>query len=200
VSDNPAGAGREPAGAATTPGPSTAREPAGAAATPGPSTASEPAGAAAGGGLPGTSDPAVGSADVIVRAAGGAVWRRAGNGELEVVLVHRARYDDWSLPKGKVDPGETDEQAALREVQEESSIEARLGPELLTTTYLDRSGKRKQVRYWAMTPAGGEAAGAHEVDEADWVPLREARLRLTYPRDVAVLDALAGATGGADRG
>jgi 8-oxo-dGTP diphosphatase len=137
-----------------------------------------------------------GGAETIVRAAGGAVWRRAGNGDLEVVLVHRARYDDWSLPKGKVDPGETDEQAALREVQEESSIEARLGPELMTTTYLDRSGKRKQVRYWAMTPAGGEAAGAHEVDEASWVPLAEARSRLTYARDVAVLDALLGATGG----
>ena len=102
-----------------------------------------------------------------------------------------------ACPKGKVDPGETDEQAALREVQEEASVEARLGPELPTTTYLDRSGKRKQVRYWAMTLAGGEAAGAHEVDEASWVPLAEARSRLTYARDVAVLDALIGATGGA---
>jgi 8-oxo-dGTP diphosphatase len=157
-------------------------------------------GAADGGGAGVAETPSstgAGGAEPIVRAAGGAVWRRAGNGDLEVVLVHRARYDDWSLPKGKVDPGETDEQAALREVQEESSIEARLGPELMTTTYLDRSGKQKQVRYWAMTPAGGEAAGAHEVDEAAWVPLAEARFRLTYSRDVAVLDALIGATGGA---
>ena len=135
----------------------------------------------------------------MVRAAGGAVWRRDPDGDVEVILVHRPRYDDWSLPKGKVDPGETDEQAALREVQEESSIEARLGPELMTTTYLDRSGKRKQVRYWAMTPTRGEAAGAHEVDQAAWVPLDEARARLTYAHDVAVLDALAGVAGGLGR-
>ena len=89
-----------------------------------------------------------------------------GDGDVEVILVHRPRYDDWSLPKGKVDPGETDEQAALREVQEEASVEARIGPELPTTTYLDRSGKQKRVRYWAMTVAGGDPAGANEVDEA----------------------------------
>jgi 8-oxo-dGTP diphosphatase len=126
----------------------------------------------------------------VVRAAGGAVWRRVRDGDVEVILVHRPRYDDWSLPKGKVDPGETDEQAALREVQEEASIDARIGPELPTTTYLDRSGKHKRVRYWAMTVADGDPVGAHEVDAAMWVPLPEARNRLTYPRDVVVLDAL----------
>jgi len=124
------------------------------------------------------------------------VWRRAANGDVEVVLVHRPRYDDWSLPKGKVDPGETDEQAALREVLEEASVEAALGAELPTTTYLDRSGKQKRVRYWAMTVAGGDPAGANEVDEATWLPVEEARARLSYPRDVAVLDALPEATGG----
>ena len=108
--------------------------------------------------------------------------------------MHRPRYDDWSLPKGKVDPGETDEQAAIREVREEASIDARIGPELPTTTYVDRSGKQKQVRYWAMTVAGGDPAGDNEVDQAVWVPLDEARARLSYPRDVAVLDALSGAT------
>jgi 8-oxo-dGTP diphosphatase len=126
----------------------------------------------------------------VVRAAGGAVWRRDRDGDVEVILVHRPRYDDWSLPKGKVDPGETDEQAALREVREEASIDARMGPELPTTTYLDRSGKQKRVRYWAMTVAGGDPAGANEVDAATWVPLPEARHRLTYSRDVIVLDAL----------
>jgi 8-oxo-dGTP diphosphatase len=131
----------------------------------------------------------------VVRAAGGAVWRRASDGDVEVILVHRPRYDDWSLPKGKVDPGETDEQAALREVREEASIEARIGPELPTTTYLDRSGKQKSVRYWAMTVAGGDPVGDNEVDEATWVSLPEARSRLTYPRDVVVLDALAEAAG-----
>jgi 8-oxo-dGTP pyrophosphatase MutT (NUDIX family) len=131
----------------------------------------------------------------MVRAAGGAVWRRDGAGDVEVILVHRPRYDDWSLPKGKVDPGETDEEAALREVQEEASVEARIGPELPTTTYLDRSGKQKRVRYWAMTVAGGDPLGAHEVDEARWVPLPEARTRLTYPRDMVVLDALVDVAG-----
>ncbi len=132
----------------------------------------------------------------MVRAAGGVVWRRAHDGAMEVVLVHRPRYDDWSLPKGKVDPGETDEQAALREVREEASINADLGAELPTTTYLDRSGKHKRVRYWAMTAAGGDPAGDNEVDQAAWVPLDEARSRLSYERDVAVLDALADAAGG----
>ncbi len=143
----------------------------------------------------GTADGAAGAAAGVVRAAGGAVWRRADDGGVEVVLVHRPRYDDWSLPKGKVDPGETDEEAALREVREEASIEARMGPELPTTTYLDRSGKHKRVRYWAMTVAGGDPAGDNEVDEARWVPLDEARARLTYSRDVAILDALAEAAG-----
>jgi 8-oxo-dGTP pyrophosphatase MutT (NUDIX family) len=137
-----------------------------------------------------------GDSDATVRAAGGAVWRRARDGGVEVVLVHRPRYDDWSLPKGKVDPGESDEQAALREVREEASVVARIGAELPTTTYLDRSGKRKRVRYWAMTVAGGDPAGDNEVDEAIWLSLPEARARLTYPRDMIVLDALADETGG----
>ncbi len=143
---------------------------------------------------PAGAGPAAAPGEQMVRAAGGAVWRWVGNGILEVILVHRPRYDDWSLPKGKVDPGETDEEAAIREVREEASVEARLGPELPTTTYLDRSGKRKRVRYWAMT-ASGDPAGDNEVDEAVWVPLEEARARLTYPRDVVVLDALGGTTG-----
>jgi 8-oxo-dGTP pyrophosphatase MutT (NUDIX family) len=139
---------------------------------------------------------APGVADAVVLAAGGAVWRRAQDGGVEVVLIHRPRYDDWSLPKGKVDPGETDVQAALREVREEASIDARIGSELPTTTYVDRSGKQKRVRYWAMTVAGGNLAGANEVDEAIWLPLGEARARLSYPRDTVVLDALARETGG----
>ena len=111
---------------------------------------------------------------------------------MDVVLVHRPRYDDWTLPKGKVDPGETDEHAALREVREEASIDAAMGEELPSTTYLDRRGKNKRVRYWAMTVLGGAPAGDNEVDLAEWVPLPEARARLTYERDLAVVDALAG--------
>ena len=127
----------------------------------------------------------------LVRAAGGVVWRRNG-GAIQVVLVHRPRYDDWTLPKGKVDLGETDEDAALREVHEEASIRASLGPELPSTTYLDRSGKNKRVRYWAMNVVEGSPAGDNEVDVAEWVNVVEARSRLTYQRDVVVLDALEG--------
>lgn len=127
----------------------------------------------------------------LVRAAGGVVWRWR-HGGVEVVLVHRPRYDDWTLPKGKVDPGETYEQAAVREVREEASIVAEIGAELPSTTYLDRSGKDKHVRYWAMTLLDGEPAGDNEVDVAEWVPIAEARSRLTYERDVDVLDALEG--------
>jgi 8-oxo-dGTP diphosphatase len=135
-----------------------------------------------------------------VLAAGGVVWRRSPSGGFDVVLIHRPRYDDWSLPKGKLDVGETDEEAALREVEEETCIVARLGPELPTTTYLDRSGKTKRVRYWAMTPAPSSAtvAAANEVDRAEWVPLDEAVARISYEHDRSVLRALAAAVGPSD--
>ena len=126
----------------------------------------------------------------LVLAAGGVVWRRS-DGRIEVVLVHRPRYDDWTFPKGKLDAGETDEEAAVREVMEEASLPVRLGAELPSTTYLDKSGKHKRVRYWAMTvPDGRDPLGANEVDEARWVDLDEARSLLTYSRDVDLVDAL----------
>jgi 8-oxo-dGTP diphosphatase len=130
-----------------------------------------------------------------VRAAGGAVWRRRPDGPLEVVLVHRSAYDDWSLPKGKTERGESDEEAALREVEEEAGVRCRLGPELLTTTYHDRFGRRKIVRYWAMTVIGGDVGGHYEVDDARWVSLATARRRLSYERDVQIIDALEAAVG-----
>jgi ADP-ribose pyrophosphatase YjhB (NUDIX family) len=182
------------------------------------------------------------------------VWRRVPSG-VDVVLVHRPAYDDWALPKGKLEPGETDEEAALREVREETGLSCRLGTELPSTTYADGQGRPKVVRYWTMTvvpgtatPVGGMSApeashggakgaaakgaaakGAvasaggdpvqggtagpagdnrvmgdatpgdrltpepkarQEIDEAVWAPLAEARGRLSYPRDVVVLDAL----------
>ena len=129
--------------------------------------------------------------DGVVPAAGGVIWRVAERGcEIELVLVHRPRYDDWSLPKGKVDPGESDEAAALREVEEEAGLVCRLGPELPSTAYVDKSGRPKVVRYWAMTVVSGSAGGHHEVDDARWFPLPQARCQLTYSRDVQVLDAL----------
>jgi 8-oxo-dGTP diphosphatase len=140
---------------------------------------------------------------MVVQAAGGVIWRRApaANPGLEVVLVHRPRYDDWTLPKGKLEPGETHEAAACREVEEEAGVRVLLGTELESTLYLDRSGRHKAVRYWSMTVAAGEVGGSNEVDSAEWVPLEVARSRLTYPRDRPVLDNAAvvlGPLGGLD--
>lgn len=136
---------------------------------------------------------------MVVQAAGGVVWRRApgddGASGIEVVVVHRPRYDDWTLPKGKLEPGETHEAAAQREVEEEAGVRVLLGPELESTLYLDRSGRHKAVRYWAMTVVEGDVGAANEVDSAEWVPLEDARDRLTYPRDRPVLDDAAAVLG-----
>ena len=73
--------------------------------------------------------------EMVVRAGGGIVWRREEGGGVEIVLVHRPAYDDWSFPKGKLDPGETEAQAAVREVQEETGLRCRLGREVGTSAY-----------------------------------------------------------------
>ena len=100
-----------------------------------------------------------------------------------MAVVHRPKYDDWTFPKGKLDPGESFEQAALREVKEETGFDCELGDELAATTYHDRHGRPKIVRWWAMTPVGGEFEPNDEVDELRWVVPDEARAMLTYPRD-----------------
>src|SRR3954453_460961 len=86
-----------------------------------------------------------------VKASGGVVYRRSDDG-IEILLVHRPRYDDWSLPKGKLDAGESWEDAALREVEEETGMRCRLGEELEPITYQDRKGRDKVVGYWLMEP------------------------------------------------
>jgi 8-oxo-dGTP diphosphatase len=126
----------------------------------------------------------------IVQAAGGVVWRRSPAGQLEVLLVHRPRYDDWTVPKGKLEPDEDHAGAALREVEEETGLRCTLGPDLGSTFYRDRKDRPKQVRYWAMTPAGGAFTPTDEVDEIRWVGIDDARALLTYGRDHPLLDAL----------
>jgi len=131
------------------------------------------------------------SAGPVVRAAGGAVWRHCADG-LEVLLVHRPRYDDWTLPKGKAELGEDDEATALREVAEETGLECDLGPELTPTHYVDHNGRAKVVRYWAMTAKDpiADFVPNREVDDVAWLAVHEATARLTYERDRPVLAAL----------
>jgi len=124
----------------------------------------------------------------VVRAAGGVVL----NDALDVLVVHREQYDDWSFPKGKAERDERDEDCALREVEEETGLRCALGDELPATEYVDAKGRPKRVRYWLMRPIGGELAYRHEVDDARWVSYDEARDLLTYQRDVAVLDSMTG--------
>ena len=131
-----------------------------------------------------------------VRAAGGVVWRQADD-TVQVLLVHRPRYDDWSMPKGKLDDGESFEDAAVREVEEETGISAALGADLGEVRYVDHKGRDKVVRWWAMEAdrsRTGETDVEHldpmdaeEVDELRWVPLDNADALLTYPLDVEVL-------------
>jgi 8-oxo-dGTP pyrophosphatase MutT (NUDIX family) len=137
--------------------------------------------------------------DGVVRAAGGVVLRAGANGDPETALVHRPKYDDWTFPKGKLVPGETDEEAAIREVEEETGFRVSLDRELPTVRYRDSTGRPKVVRYWTMTVLRGEFQPNREVDELRWVPLPEAAALLTYDHDRALLAAarsLAGGTSG----
>jgi 8-oxo-dGTP diphosphatase len=124
-----------------------------------------------------------------VRAAGAAVWRRGGAG-IEWAVIHRPRYDDWSLTKGKLDPGEDFETAAVREVEEEIGVRGALGTELPSTTYTDNKGRSKLVRYWTMEAADGDAFTPNdEVDDVRWLPATQALEVLSYERDGEVLAA-----------
>jgi 8-oxo-dGTP diphosphatase len=127
--------------------------------------------------------------DDHVRAAGGVVWSRWGRGPVRILVVHRPRYDDWSLPKGKCDKGESDADCALREVWEETGLTCALGAELLPTRYRDNKGRDKTVRYWAMEPVSGAFTPNAEIDEVRWLPVPEAVNLLTYDHDRPVVEA-----------
>jgi 8-oxo-dGTP pyrophosphatase MutT (NUDIX family) len=131
-------------------------------------------------------------------AAGGLVRRRVRRGLLprtELAVVHRPRYDDWSFPKGKRDGKETDEETALREVEEETGLRCRLGTDLGEVRYRDSKGRTKVVRYWVMEPVEpvtSEFAPNREVDELRWCTPAEADRLLSYEHDRELLERLKG--------
>ncbi|MDT0305509.1 NUDIX hydrolase [Streptomyces sp. DSM 44917] len=137
-----------------------------------------------------------------VRAAGCVLWRRGGGGRVEIALVHRPKYDDWSHPKGKLDPGESWAEAARREVREETGMECVLGEALPEARYLAR-GHRKVVQYWVAEAVAGRFTRNNEVDEVRWLPPDRARATLTHPGNRDLLDralaALDGTPAGEDR-
>jgi 8-oxo-dGTP pyrophosphatase MutT (NUDIX family) len=130
-----------------------------------------------------------------VRAAGGVVARRLENAEVQVLVVHRGKHDDWTFPKGKAHRGERDEDCAVREVEEETGLRCVLEDELAGTAYRDSRGRQKRVRYWAMRPVGGSLQPADGVDAARWLSPAEAEVILTYDRDLDVLGSFLASPG-----
>jgi 8-oxo-dGTP pyrophosphatase MutT (NUDIX family) len=125
----------------------------------------------------------------VIRAAGGVIVRDG-----TVVLVHRPKYDDWSFPKGKLDKGETFEEAAVREVREETGLICELRGHLVDVEYPVGDGDRKLVRFWEMNVVGGDVDARtpdREIDHVEWVPLETARTRLTYEQDRRLLERVA---------
>ncbi|MGY1636431.1 NUDIX domain-containing protein [Geodermatophilus sp. SYSU D00742] len=127
---------------------------------------------------------------MVVRAAGGALWRPADDGGIETAVVHRPRYDDWSLPKGKLAAGEHALTAAVREVVEETGLAVVAGRRSVRTEYEVAEGA-KRVDYWLMRVVGGEFAANDEVDALRWLPLEEAGALVSHEADRAVLADLA---------
>ncbi len=132
----------------------------------------------------------------MVRAAGGILLRAARRRRVEVAVIHRPGREDWSLPKGKLAPGEALEECARREVLEETGYRCVLGEFFGTIEYADRRGRPKVVSYWLMEPAGGErfdrptVVACDEVDEVRWLELAAARRLLSYERDQELLGRL----------
>ena len=139
-----------------------------------------------------TSGAASGASGDVIATSGALPWRLR-SGRLQVAVIHRPRYDDWSWPKGKLDPGEEWPVAAVREVWEETGLRVRLGAPLPPADFAlmgPRGQARKHVRYWAAEVTGGSGRLRHEVDSVRWVDPAKARSLLTYERDHAQLEAL----------
>jgi 8-oxo-dGTP pyrophosphatase MutT (NUDIX family) len=128
--------------------------------------------------------------DGLIRAAGGALWRPADGGGIETALVHRPKYDDWSLPKGKPDEGEHPLETAVREVTEETGLQVVVGRRSVRTEYEVPEGP-KRVDYWLMRVVAGAFERNAEVDELRWLPVGEACALVSHAHDRAVLADLA---------
>jgi 8-oxo-dGTP diphosphatase len=129
--------------------------------------------------------------DGIVFAAGAVCWRLV-DGEVRVLVIHRPRYDDLTLPKGKLDAGETLPEAAVREVREETGLTVTLGMPLSQTRYALASGREKVVHYWSAEVTDAEAKASRfrpnsEVDAVHWMPLAKAKVALSYQHDIELL-------------
>ena len=137
--------------------------------------------------MPKATPPVAASTGKAVLAAGAVLWRSDGvTAEPEVAVIHRPRYDDWSLPKGKVDRGETEPIAAVREVKEETGYTAHLGRRLAAVSYpVDQ--RVKKVRYWAARQIDGDFSPNDEVVELVWLPVSEAMKQVHYTHDRKVL-------------
>ena len=127
------------------------------------------------------------SGSEIIRAAGGLLWRRGRRG-YEIAVIRRERYQDWTLPKGKLDPGETWEVAAVREVREETGFKAKLLGFAGAVSYATLKGP-KVVRYWHMEPVGKPGALEKEVAEVVWMTIENARKQMDYDLERAILEA-----------
>lgn len=128
----------------------------------------------------------------LIRAAGGIVIRRTAASHVEVACIYREARGDWTFPKGKLDKGETFEQAALREVLEETSLHCEIVRYIGATNYTHRKGKPKVVAYYLMHALEGEFEANEEVDVLVWLPLDQVRDHLTWERDQELFDLVLG--------
>ncbi|HVS43719.1 MAG TPA: NUDIX hydrolase [Candidatus Dormibacteraeota bacterium] len=131
-------------------------------------------------------------AEPQVRAAGGVLWRRGPGGTREWAVIHRPRYDDWSLPKGKLEEGESLEAAALREVLEETGMQGRLGSHVGTNRYLDNKGRTKTADYFLIEAVDGGFSSNAEVDELRWLDAAAAVALLSHEHDRLLLARVTG--------
>jgi 8-oxo-dGTP diphosphatase len=145
-----------------------------------------PAGTA---GRPVTAAASPSAPDDTVRAAGCVLWRRTEGDGIEIALVHRPKYDDWSHPKGKLKPDEQALHCAVREVREETGMNCVPEASLPTSRYA-AAGRPKEVRYWAAQATGGTFVPNREVDQLLWLPPPVAKCHLTWPHDRPLVDAL----------